>query len=102
MSGIVANISYKKTLVEKSVINKALDLLKHRGNDQIGKYTSELCHLSVGNSGNENLIVDNLPYIKTIDKKKIVVICNAEIYNRDELRNNLLKLNQIAPPPLIN
>ena len=93
MSGIVANISYKKTLVEKSVINKALDLLKHRGNDQIGKYTSELCHLSVGNSGNENLIVDNLPYIKTIDKKKIVVICNAEIYNRDELRNNLLKLN---------
>ena len=54
MSGIVANISYKKTLVEKSVIKEALDLLKHRGSDQVGHYSNVICHLSVGNSGNEN------------------------------------------------
>ena len=95
MSGIVGNISFKQDVISDALMDNSLSLLKHRGNDKIGKFKNKICKLGVTNSAQENAIINDKPFTKIINNKKIVIICNAEIYNRDQLKKDLNKLGYI-------
>lgn len=92
MCGIAGIIDLKKDISNQMyVIEKMTETLNKRGPDQYGIYGDKNALL-----GHRRLIVvdpsgGGQPMIKKIGNKKFVVVYNGELYNTDELRNELKK-----------
>lgn len=92
MCGIAGWINYKKDISgEKAIIKSMTDTLKKRGPDDYGYYYSRNCLL-----GHRRLVVvdpagGSQPMIKYNGSSRYVIVYNGELYNTDEIRNDLIK-----------
>lgn len=92
MCGITGWINYKKDISdEKYIISNMTDTLKKRGPDDCGYYYSKNCLL-----GHRRLVVvdpagGTQPMIKYSGSNRFIIVYNGELYNTDEVRNDLIK-----------
>ena len=90
MCGIIGKVNFDRSKIDINKIDKALNLMTHRGPDDYGILNDEkfcfafrrLSIIDLSNLGNQPM--------QSFDKK-VSIIFNGEIYNFKELRNILLK-----------
>ncbi len=93
MCGITGWVNFDMDLsLQNEIIEKMTDTLKKRGPDGSGIWLSKHCAL-----GHRRLIVidpqgGSQPMIKKYGEKNFVIIHNGELYNMDELKNELISL----------
>ena len=94
MCGIVGFVNYKKDISSyKNVLTQMTDTLYKRGPDEVGYYIGENIAL-----GHRRLIVidpdgGKQPMIEKYSFGEYVIVYNGQIYNTDELKQNLLDNN---------
>ena len=94
MCGIVGFVNYKKDISSyKNVLTQMTDTLYKRGPDEVGYYIGENIAL-----GHRRLIVidpdgGKQPMIEKYSYGEYVIVYNGQIYNTDELKQNLLDNN---------
>lgn len=96
MCGIVGYISRKE--YKEDVLVQMRDMLKHRGPDDCGLYMDWLCDHQVALAHRRLSIRDlskNGAQPMLSDDKSVVVIYNGEIYNSDQIKEELIKKNHI-------
>lgn len=93
MCGITGWINFNYDISKKtSIIHKMTDTLKYRGPDSYGYYISSNALL-----GHRRLIVIDpsggaQPMLKYKDKNKYAIVYNGELYNTEDIRNELKSL----------
>lgn len=88
MCGILASIGK----IQTDEFIKALELLHHRGPDQLENYQSKNFNVNLGAS---RLSIQDIPKGQqpmTSQDDRYVLVWNGEIFNANEIRNNLLNL----------
>lgn len=95
MCGIVGIYSFaNRNIVDREILSKMCDVLKHRGPDDEGYYISDLqlSNLQVGLGMRRLSVIDLTTGHQPIhnEDKSIWIVCNGEIYNFLELREELL------------
>lgn len=91
MCGIAGEFNFNRSLQSEEVYLAMRDTLKKRGPDQEGIFINEdvaLAHTRLAIVDIEN---GRQPMIETKEGKQIVLVYNGELYNTDELRNELIQ-----------
>lgn len=92
MCGISGWINFKEDISDKEdILNNMIATLKNRGPDTEGKYISR--HVLFGHR--RLIVVDpkggSQPMQKTVDGNKFIICYNGELYNTEDIRNELIE-----------
>lgn len=87
MCGFVGFVDKKKN--KKKIIKNMADLIKHRGPDSDGYYNDDNCALGFRRLSIIDLDGGTQPIYN--DKNDMVIVFNGEIYNYQEIREELIK-----------
>lgn len=90
MCGICGKLIFKDERVDQSLLKAMCDTLTHRGPDDVGYYTS--AHIGLGQR--RLSIIDLSPEAAAPlcnEDGTIWLVCNGEVYNFHELRENLVE-----------
>jgi len=90
MCGIVGFIDQKKSKEKKVVIKKMADRIIHRGPDQDGYYTDDYIALGHRRLSIIDLSKSGIQPIYNEDKSQMIIF-NGEIYNYEEIKEDLIK-----------
>jgi asparagine synthase (glutamine-hydrolysing) len=93
MCGIAGIINYKGKAIDRGIVKKMCDSMRHRGPDNEGIYLTVKGDYSVALGHRRLSVIDlvsgNQPIFN--EDKTIVIVCNGEIYDFKELRADLEK-----------
>lgn len=90
MCGIVGIVNFKKDIKEQDrIISEMINTLDKRGPDEDGIYLSN--HINLGHRRLSIIDIENgkQPMKYKSDGNTYVIVYNGQIYNCDEIRNNL-------------
>lgn len=96
MCGISGFINFKTNLVKneaenREIVRRMAEKLRHRGPDSWGEWVGE--HAALAHSRLAVIDVERglQPMKRTVEGHEFVITYNGELYNTDELRNNLMR-----------
>lgn len=91
MCGICGYINRNNKIENEKIIKKMNETLTKRGPNQNGIYLDK--NVALGHSRLSIIDVEGgtQPLKRIIDRKEYVIVYNGELYNTDEIRNNLIK-----------
>ncbi len=91
MCGIIGVLS-NKSVVNKNFVYSGIDLLKHRGPDSKGNWSSDCGRVILGHTRLSVIdLSEDASQPMKIDSDKIIITFNGEIYNFQELRQLLFR-----------
>lgn len=98
MCGIAGYCNFKDNFnnqiqVHENIVSEMGHTLKHRGPDDFGTYVSEHVAFAHSRLAVIDLVGGVQPMKKVIDSYEYCIIYNGELYNTDELKNELLNNN---------
>ncbi|MEW6679587.1 MAG: asparagine synthase (glutamine-hydrolyzing), partial [bacterium] len=89
MSGICGRLNLDGSPIDKSLLERMTDVLSHRGPDDSGIYINQEIGLGHRRLSIIDLSLGHQPMSN--ETEKIWIVCNGEIYNFQELKENLIK-----------
>ncbi|MEW6481920.1 MAG: asparagine synthase (glutamine-hydrolyzing) [bacterium] len=89
MSGICGRLNLDGSPIDKSLLERMTDVLSHRGPDDSGIYINQEIGLGHRRLSLIDLSLGHQPMSN--ETEKIWIVCNGEIYNFQELKENLIK-----------
>lgn len=90
MCGICGYTNQNQKITDKNVIEEMTSSLKLRGPDQKNTYIDGNVAFGHQRLSIIDLAMGNQPMIKDVDGKTYVIVYNGELYNTEELRNDLI------------
>lgn len=91
MCGITGVFNYKsKSPVDRHVLKKMCDVIKHRGPDEEGSYFDDSLGIALGHRRLSIIDLKSGQQPMTDDEGRVWIVFNGEIYNFPELRKDLL------------
>ncbi|MBU3015745.1 asparagine synthase (glutamine-hydrolyzing) [Poseidonibacter lekithochrous] len=93
MCGIIGIVDYSKNIKENS-FNKMRDIINYRGPDDFGTEIFEKDNFTIG-LGHRRLSIQDLSPLghQPMSFENLSIIFNGEVYNFEEIKEELLKLN---------